>query len=213
MSFLRGMATVPAGRRAKWLILVGWLIIVALAGPLSGKLMGAEKNDASAWLPPKAESTQVLNLRSQVVSPNVYPAVVVYDRPSGVTAADKAKAAADATAFGGVTGVIRGQIAGPFTSSDGKAIETIVPVNLGASGWNAAAPAADSLRAIAESGADGLTVHIAGPLGTAADSSNAFKGIDGTLLFAALAVVIVLLLITYRSPVLWLLPVISGGWR
>ena len=57
----------------------------------------------------------------------------------------------------------------------------------------------------------GLTVHIAGPLGYAADSGKAFKGIDGTLLFSALAVVIVLLLITYRSPVLWLLPVISAG--
>jgi RND superfamily putative drug exporter len=205
------MATVPAGRRAKWLVLVGWLIIVAVAGPLSGKLMGAEKNDASAWLPAKAESTQVLNLRSQVVSPNVYPAVVVYDRPSGVTAADKAKATADAARFGGVAGVVHRQIAGPFTSTDGKAIETIVPINLGASGWNAAAPAANSLRAIAESGADGLNVHIAGPLGTAADSSNAFKGIDGTLLFSALAVVILILLLTYRSPVLWLLPVISAG--
>ena len=211
MSFLRGMATASAGRRVKWVVLVGWLIIVAVAGPLSGKLMGAEKNDASAWLPAKAESTQVLNLRSQVVSPNVYPAVVVYDRPSGVTAADKAKATADAARFGGVAGVVHGQIAGPFTSTDGKAIETIVPINLGASGWNAAAPAANSLRAIAESGADGLTVHIAGPLGTAADSSNAFKGIDGTLLFSALAVVIVILLLTYRSPVLWLLPVISAG--
>jgi putative drug exporter of the RND superfamily len=211
VSFLRGTATMPAGRRAKWLVLVGWLIIVAVAGPLSGKLTGAEKNDTSAWLPAKAESTQVLNLRSEAVSPNVYPAVVVYDRPSGVTAADKAKAAADAARFGGVAGALRGQISGPFTSADGKAIETIVPVNLGASGWNAAAPAADSLRGIAQSGADGLTVHIAGPLGTAADSSNAFKGIDGTLLFSALAVVIVLLLLTYRSPVLWLFPVISAG--
>ena len=102
--------------------------------------------------------------------------------------------------------------AGPFPSADGKAIETIVPVDLGSKGWNAAAPAARLAaghRRVA--GADGLTVHIAGPLGTAADSSNAFKGIDGTLLFAALAVVIVLLLLTYRSPVLWLLPVISAG--
>ena len=38
-----------------------------------------------------------------------------------------------------------------------------------------------------------------------------FKGIDSTLLYSALAVVIVILLITYRSPVLWLLPVISSG--
>jgi RND superfamily putative drug exporter len=56
-----------------------------------------------------------------------------------------------------------------------------------------------------------MTVHIAGPLGTAADSANSFKGIDSTLLFATLAVVIGLLLITYRSPVLWLLPVLSAG--
>src|SRR5215467_8068114 len=99
MAVLRAIAYAPAGRRTKWLVLVFWLVLVAVAGPLSGKLTGAEKNDASAWLPPKAESTQVLNLRSKVISPNVYPAVLVYDRPAGVTAADKAKAAADAARF------------------------------------------------------------------------------------------------------------------
>jgi RND superfamily putative drug exporter len=204
------MVNAPAGRRTKWLVLVFWLVVVAVAGPLSGKLTGAEKNDASSWLPPKAESTQVLNLRSQFVSPNVYPAVVVYDRPSGVTAADKAKAAADAASFASVAGV-HGQVAGPFAAQDGKAIETIVPVNLGSKGWSGAGTAADTLRTIAQSRASGLTVHIAGPLGYASDSGKAFKGIDGTLLFSALAVVIVLLLITYRSPVLWLLPVISAA--
>ena len=205
------MVGVPAGRRTKWLVLVAWLVVVALAGPLSGKLTGAEKNDAQSWLPPKAESTQVLALRSKVVSPNVYPAVVVYDRPAGLTAADKAKAAADARRFAGVSGVLQGQVTGPIVARDGKAIETIVPVNLGHDGWNHAGTAADALRSIAASGAAGMTVHIAGPLGYAADSGKAFKGIDGTLLFSALAVVIVLLLITYRSPVLWLLPVISAG--
>src|SRR5208282_3766670 len=83
MTMVRALVGAPAGRRTKWLVLVFWLVVVAAAGPLSGKLMGAEKNDASAWLPPKAESTQVLNLRSHFVSPNVYPAVVVYDRPGG----------------------------------------------------------------------------------------------------------------------------------
>src|SRR4029077_21153802 len=74
-----------------------------------------------------------------------------------------------------------------------------------------AATAADSIRAITGSHADGLTSHITGPLGNAADSSKVFKGIDSTLLYATLAVVIVILLITYRSPVLWLLPVLSAG--
>ncbi len=211
MAGLRRLGNIPAGRRAKWLVLVFWLIVVAVAGPLSGKLTGAEQNNTSSWLPPKAESTQVLNLQSRFISPNVYPAVVVYDRPSGLTAADKAKAVADARKFGDVAGVVRGQITGPIFSQDGTAIETIVPVNLGSGGWSAAGPAADSLRAIAQSGADGLTSHITGSLGYAADSGSAFKGIDGTLLYSALAVVIVILLLTYRSPVLWLLPVISAG--
>jgi putative drug exporter of the RND superfamily len=211
MSVLRRIAVFPAGRRTKWLVLVFWLVLVALAGPLSGKLMGAEKNDASAWLPANAQSTQVLNLRSEVVSPNVFAGVVVYDRPSGLTAADRAKVTADAASFAHVPGVLHGQVTGPVFSADGKAAETIVPANLGSKGWSAAGPAVDGLRGIANSGANGLSAHVTGPLGSAADSNNAFKGIDGTLLYSALAVVIVLLLLTYRSPVLWLLPVISAG--
>jgi RND superfamily putative drug exporter len=211
MAAVRGLLYAPAGRKAKWLVLVFWLVLVAVAGPLSGKLTGAEKNDSSAWLPPRAESTQVLNLRSHVVSPNVYPAVLVYDRPSGVTAADKAKAAADATKIAALPGVVHGTITGPITSADGTAISTIAYVNLGSQGWSGATSIADSLHGVAAAGANGMSVYVTGPLGTAADSGNAFKGIDGTLLFSALAVVIVLLLLTYRSPVLWLLPVISVG--
>src|SRR5215472_713173 len=141
MAVLRAIAYAPAGRRTKWLVLVFWLVIVAVAGPLSGKLTGAEKNDASSWLPPKAESTLVLNLRSQFVSPNVYPAVVVYERPGGLTAADRAKAAADVSGFKGVPGAVPGQVTGPVMSADNKAIVTVVPVNLGSKGWSGAGAA------------------------------------------------------------------------
>jgi RND superfamily putative drug exporter len=211
MNTARALARIPSGRRTKWLVLVFWLILVAVLGPLAGKLTNAEKNDASSWLPAKAESTQVVNLQAAFQSPNVFPAVVVYTRPGGLTAADRAQAAADARAFAGVHGVVRGQVVGPVLAKDRRAIETIVPVNLGKNGWNGASTAADHLRAIAKSGAGGMTVHIAGPLGSAADSANSFKGISSTLLLATLAVVIALLLITYRSPTLWLLPVISAG--
>ncbi len=211
MSRARTIITLASGRRAKWAVVVFWLIIVAVAGPLSGKLTGAEKNDSSSWLPAKAESTKVLDLQSQFQSPNIFTAVVVYDRPSGLTSADRAKAVADAKQFAHVTGVVPGQVTGPIFAQDGKAIETLVPVNLGSKGWNGASAAATSLRDIAQANAAGLSTHIAGPLGSAADSANSFKGIDGTLLLATLVVVIVLLLITYRSPVLWLFPVISAG--
>jgi RND superfamily putative drug exporter len=188
-----------------------WIILAVVAAPLAGKLMGAEKNDAKSWLPPQAESTKVLAIQSKIQSPNVFPAVVVYDRSAGLTAADRAKALADVGRFSRARYVVHGQVFGPFPSHDGKAIETVVNVNLGSNGWNVAAPAANSLRAIAASGDRGLTAHITGPLGSAAASSQAFKGIDSTLLFAAGAVVILLLLITYRSPALWVLPVLSVG--
>jgi len=211
MSKARAIISLPAGRKIKWMILAFWIVVVVLAGPLAGKLTGAEKNDAHSWLPAQAESTKVLDFQSKFQSPNVFPGVIVYDAPSGLTAADRAKVAADARAFTGVAGVSPGRVAGPFFARDGQAAETIVQVNLGKKGWNGAGAAVDSLRGIAERSADGMSVHIAGPLGSAADSANAFKGIDSTLLYATLTVVIVLLLITYRSPVLWLLPVISAG--
>ena len=132
-------------------------------------------------------------------------------RASGITAADRAKAAADAHRFAGVPGVVPGRIVGPVKSADGKAIETILQVNLGSKGYADANKAVDAIRAITSSNANGLVSHITGPLGGAADSNNVFKSISGTLLYSAVAVVIVILLITYRSPVLWLLPVISSA--
>jgi putative drug exporter of the RND superfamily len=211
MNTARALARVPSGRRSRWLVLVFWLILVAVLGPLAGKLTNAEKNDASAWLPGQAESTRVVNLQASFMSPNVFTGVLVYSRPGGLTAADRGKAAADAGRLKSVPGVLASHVTGPIVARDGQAIETIVPVNLGAKGWNGASAAAARIRGIARSGAAGMSVHLAGPLGNAADSASSFKGIDGTLLYATLAVVIVLLLVTYRSPVLWLLPVLSAG--
>src|SRR5215469_12643448 len=207
----RRIAEIPAGSWTKWLVMGFWVVVVAVAFPLSGKLNHAEKNDASAWLPASAESVKVLNAQARIQPPNTYPGVVLYYRGSGLTSADRAKAAADARRFGGIAGVVPGTVTGPITSADGTAMQTLVSVNVGTSGWNGAAKAVDSMRAIAGSGANGLASHVTGFLGNAADSTKVYKGIDSTLLYAAVAVVIVILLITYRSPVLWLLPVISSG--
>src|SRR5262249_46660990 len=142
-------------------------------------------------------------------------AIVVYERKSGLTEADIAKAAADARAFAGLSN-ISGNVQGPITSTkDGatpQAIETIVPIAFDSGGWSAIGRTVAQLRTLAEGGKpDGLTVHITGPGGADADQAQAFKSINGTLLYATLAVVIVILLLTYRSPVLWLLPVASAG--
>jgi putative drug exporter of the RND superfamily len=207
----RRLAEVPAGSWTKWIVVGLWLVVVVLAYPLQSKLNGVEKNDSSAWLPASAESVKVLGVQSRFQPPNTYSAVVVYYRASGLTAADRAKAAADARRFAGLPGVVPGRVAGPIPSADGTALQTLVPVNVGAQGWNGAIAPVGSMRVIAAAGGNGLAAHVTGPLGYAADNAKVYKGLSSTLLYAALAVVIVILLITYRSPLLWLLPVICSA--
>jgi putative drug exporter of the RND superfamily len=202
------IAALPCGRRTKYVVLAFWVVVLLATFSQAGKLMGAEKNDASAYLPASAESTQELNLQAKFTAKNLNPAVVVYVRPSGLTPVDLHKAATDAKLFAALPAV-DGRVAGPIPSSDHKAMQVIVGSSLG---YNANIEGfINNLRATAARGDPGLTVHIAGPAASAADAVKIFKGIDTTLLYGTLAVIIVLLLITYRSPVLWLIPIISAG--
>ncbi len=205
------LARIPGGRVGKWVVLGVWIVLLVGLGSLAGKLTGAEDNQASSWLPGSAESTQVLNLTGQFQSTSLVPTVVVYQRDGGITPADLTKAQQDVAAFEKVPHATN-KIVGPIPSKDGKAIETVVQIELGQNnGWNDLKPAVDAFKATATAGDPGLTVYVTGPGGMGADESAAFSGIDGVLLYATIAVVVILLLLTYRSPVLWLLPLTSAG--
>jgi putative drug exporter of the RND superfamily len=185
-----------------------WIAVFAVAGPLSAKLNSAQENDASAWLPNNAESTQVVNLAEQFTASDVFPALVVYERADGaITPADQAKAAADVRRFAGVQDVT-GEILGPIPSEDGRALQVVVPIRVAeeGNGWEELAPRIEEMRSIAKSNAAGLGVYVTGPAGYFADFSEVFSGFDARLLYITAAIVIVILLLTYRSPVLWLLP-------
>jgi RND superfamily putative drug exporter len=194
----------------KYVIILFWLIVVAVAGPLAGKLTGAQKNDAKSWLPGSAESTQVLDEQAAFSSPDTIPAVIVYERPSRLSDADVVKITNDAQRFAQIPD-LDGRVNGPIFSADRRAAQIYVPLNLGPSGWEKAADVVASMKDTATTDANGMTVHITGPAGFAADSAKAFEGIDSTLLYGTVTVVVIILLLTYRSPVLWLLPVISAG--
>ena len=210
MSPTRRLAALPCGRRSKWAVLALWLILVVVAGPLAGKLMSVEDNEASSWLPGDAESTRVLVDQRSFQPVDTAQAVVIYQRASGITDADRAKAAQDAGTFATAPHVL-GAVVGPQESEDGRALQTVVPVDIGSNGWNDLKPAVEGMRATAATGSDGMATHVTGPAGIGADQAAAFEGIDGTLLFGTVAVVIVLLLLTYRSPVLWVLPLLAAG--
>jgi putative drug exporter of the RND superfamily len=208
MSGARRLAAFPAGRWGKWVVLAFWIGVFAVAGPLAGKLNSAQQNDSSAWLPHNAESTQVVELAKRFSPSDVFPALVVYERPDGaITAADQAKAAADARRFASVKDV-SGRILGPIPAKDGRALQVVVPIKVAeeGNGWEELAPRIEEMRAIARADAGGLGVYVTGPAGYFADFSKVFSGFDSTLLYITAAIVIVILLLTYRSPVLWLLP-------
>ncbi|MFE6042031.1 MMPL family transporter [Streptomyces sp. NPDC056452] len=208
----QGVARLVCGRRTKWLIVAFWLIVLVVAAPLAGKLTDAQDNDATSWLPSSAESTQVWE-ESKGFRPEIITAIVVYAREGGLTGADRTRIAEDKQQLMTLRahGVRGAETRGPLYDSQNApaAAQIFVPITMDEDGWERIGPAVDSVRDVVGGSEGGLAVHITGPGGVAADSADAFSGIDSTLLFAALAVVIIMLLITYRSPTLLVLPVLA----
>jgi RND superfamily putative drug exporter len=68
------------------------------------------------------------------------------------------------------------------------------------------------IRAIAASNAPlGITAYVTGPEGFQVDLAGVFEGADFVLLGSTVIIVIILLLITYRSPTLWIVPLLVVG--
>ncbi|NNN33972.1 MMPL family transporter [Streptomyces sp. S3(2020)] len=212
MSDKRGIGHLVCGRRAKWVVLALWVVALLLTAPFAQKLTDAQDNDAASWLPGSAESTQVLKI-SEDFRPEQIPAVVVYARADGLTAQDRAQIEEDARQIKELRdhGIRGAETRGPVfdRETDPRAAQILVPITMDEKGWEEIAPAVDTIRDVTGEGGSGLAVHITGPGGTSADFSEAFEGIDSTLLLSAMGVVIVMLLITYRSPTLILVPLLS----
>ena len=202
----RQIAGKLTGRVTKWFVLAFWIIAVGILGSFAGKLTEVQNNEASSWLPGSAESTRALEKMEPFQDPNAIPTTVVYEKASGFTAADLAAMKEQASQLQGMDDV-EGKVIGPIPSKDGQAAQTTVTYNLGANGWNKMPGIAEDIHDIAE--LDGTKVYVAGAGGQAVDSAESFEGLDSTLLMAALGVVILLLLFTYRSPILWILPIFS----
>ncbi|MGW1547777.1 MMPL family transporter [Streptomyces sp. NPDC002346] len=206
---MRRMASLPSGRVAKWVVLALWTALLVPALLLAGQLGDVEENDNSAWLPGNAESTKVVDRAEKFQPADTLPAIVIYDRPEGITPADMTKARADAEAFKGIKNVV-GQAQGPVKAQDGKAIQTVVQVHKDKTGWEGIGKVVDAMNKVGEENVNGLGFHVTGPAGYASDSIKAFSGGGGLTTITA-SVVVVILLFTYRSPLLPLLPLLTVG--
>lgn len=206
---MRRIIALPSGRVAKWVVVGVWLALLVPAFIFAGRLGDVEDNEASSYLPGDADSTEVVEQLERFMPSDAIPAIVVYEREGGLTEADLAKAAADAASFAALDGVV-GEPQGPMPSEDGEAVQTLVQVQKGAEGWAGIQTVVDDMIEVGEADAGGLEFYVTGPAGQASDSNKAFTS-GGDLTVITAAVVVALLLLTYRSPILPLLPLLTAG--
>lgn len=202
----RSVAGFFTNRWIKWVVLVLSVLVVGGVASFGAKLADIEKNNVESFLPGDAEATKVISEQADFASTSSIPMVIVFTRDAGVTPADLAAVTADAEALPDVEKV--GTVVGPIPSQDGQAIQLVVPLDVGDDDFTNLPDYVDAVKEAVTADTDGLTVHFAGPASLGADQAEAFGGIDGILLFSAIGVVIVMLLLTYRSPVLWILPLL-----
>ncbi|GAA6524243.1 MMPL family transporter [Intrasporangium sp. DVR] len=95
----------------------------------------------------------------------------------------------------------------PATVSDDRRAALLpVPVDVDRPGADIAVTVAQLRERVAASAIPGLETHVTGGPAFGADVASAFDGADVTLLLVTLAAVVLLLLVTYRSPILWVVP-------
>ena len=195
-----------AGRRTKFVVIGVWLSIALALGPLAGKFEGAQRNEPSSFLPAGAESVEVLLAAEGFASGDVTVATVVFRDPGGLDRGDRVaiEQALRDVAAANIEGAR--SPSPPRYSSDGTAAVAVVPIQ--AEGEvDILIDAVAELRAVfGDSIPDSMQVKATGPAGFSADASAAFEGINSTLLLATVALVFFLLVLIYRSPIFWVLP-------
>ncbi|MGW8670855.1 MMPL family transporter [Streptomyces niveus] len=210
----------PENRRRHllpWAVVGLWVVVIAVAALFAGKLGGVQRDEAVDYLPASADSTHVEKVRQELPGGETTDVIVVYHRDGGLTAADRT------TADGQLARIAAEQkLTAPpkgIPSKDGTTlmypIASATPTGPGADKEAAQKAFVEDVRAIAttdDSGTSGgLDIEVGGAGALMADMESVFESIDGTLMIATVLVVAFLLIITYRSPFLWIVPLVVVG--
>ncbi|GAA5009780.1 MMPL family transporter [Streptomyces hyderabadensis] len=205
-----GATTTGAGRRraVPWLVLGLWIAVLAIASPFAAKLSDVQRDRAVDYLPASADSTQVAKIQERLPGGEATELVLVYHRDAGLTAADRATAAeqvAEIAAAHELTGRPQG-----IPSEDGTTLMYPVASTEPGTDEEARDALVNDVRDVARGG-DGLGVEVGGSGALATDASEVYNSLDGPLLYTTAGVVALLLILIYRSPFLWLVPLVVAG--
>jgi RND superfamily putative drug exporter len=221
---LNNIASFITGRKTSWVTLLIGLIFAVLAfGPLAAPKSDTAPTDG---LPANNETVLVNKALEGLPGTDGTVAVVVYASESELTESQKLwiTGTFDPMAQGFIDGA--GDKFLDYTSAEVNGNAFVPPAEVSENGKAAVitvpldeiddvplqAERMAEMREIAKEGMPaGLEVYITGPEGFQVDISGVFAGANFTLLLATVIIVAVLLLITYRSPVLWLVPLIVIG--
>ncbi len=206
------------------LVVMAWVAITGVLGPLFGQLSDVQDNDNANFLPNSAESTIANERIEKFQVGDGLPTVIVIsgdlteenllkvqEFASGLK--DKEIENSDGMVIGDF--LASDEPIFPLISEDKEAVLLSVDLSAEAiakplAGGEPALPAVVIAMREAASEVEGLQINVSGAGGILADFFDSFGEIDSTLLFTALAVVAVILLFVYRSPVLWILPLTSA---
>ncbi len=205
-------------RKGSLAIVVFWLIAGFGLGSVQPKLQEETKNDTLTYLPESADSSEVLRIqRDRLPAGAVTPALIVFegkgkkklsnaqydDINATLAKIDDAKLKESLPVVAMPTGdsFVR--------SEDGESVYAVLPLT-GEDANKDIIPAVKKTRQILNDELpNSIDFWVTGPAGSASDAVEVFNSIDGPLLLATVVLVGLLLIATYRSPVIWIIPIIT----
>ncbi len=189
-------------RGGAWITLGAVLLIMMTLFGLFGSAKAPAGNEQA---PAGSESARTSALLAEFPNADRQSVIVVASRDDGATLS-----APDVAALEGLLPVLGSHAdadpTGPLVSEDEKAAVLVTPIAVGQTSTDTAAVVAALRADIDEHAPDGITLLVTGGPAFGADIAASFEGADFTLLLVTIMIVAVLLIVTYRSPVLWLLP-------
>lgn len=207
MALLRTPTRLPellTSRRGAWISLAVVLVLFTALFGVFGRASAPAGNDSA---PPASESARAAALLAEFPDADKQSVLIVGSRSDGaeLTSANRAAMDALAPSLNGQTGY---EASPAMTSGDGEAAVITTPITVGADNGETAEIVKNLRAVVADQSIPGVDLQVTGGPAFGADVTSAFDGADFTLLLVTVLIVAVLLIFTYRSPILWLLPLI-----
>ena len=205
---MRALARLVSGRRSAWAVLGGTLVVVALLFAFLPS--GGDEAVPPSGLPDDSQAAQVTALLDDFPSSDATVGIVVWSR-GGAELSDADVAAVSSRAEALAARSTTPQAVRPQVSDDGTAALVAVPLAAADVDADLSGVATGLRDAASDDLPDGLRAYLTGPVGFQDDVAGSFAGADLRLLLVTVLVVAVLLIVTYRSPVLWIVPLAVVG--